>query len=105
MPCPFCGGTAELCCHDATGVAWVRCMSCGVTSNGGRASQAVEEWNTRTERTCQQVDVTGRFKPYVTHMTACSLCGETLAVDEYHAPNFCPNCGAKVTKGKEARDD
>jgi uncharacterized CHY-type Zn-finger protein len=50
------------------------------------------------ERTCQQVDVTGRHKPYVTHMSACSLCGETLAVDEYHAPNFCPNCGAKVVE-------
>ena len=48
------------------------------------------------ERTCQQVDVSEKYQPYVTHMTACSLCGETLAVEEYPAPNYCHSCGAKV---------
>lgn len=52
----------------------------------------------KAERTCQEVEVTARYQPYVTYMTACSLCGGTLAVEEYSAPNYCPNCGARVVE-------
>ena len=48
------------------------------------------------ERTCQQVDVTARYQPYVTYSTACSSCDGMLALDEFPAPNYCPNCGARV---------
>ena len=48
------------------------------------------------ERTCEQVDVTDKCQPYVTHITICSLCREILAFDEYTAPNYCPSCGAKI---------
>ena len=58
--------------------------------------QAIAAWNTRAERTCQQVDVTEKYQPYVTHSTACSRCGGILAMEEFLAPNYCPNCGAKV---------
>ena len=26
----------------------------------------------------------------------CPCCGEELTSDEYHQPNFCPNCGQKL---------
>ena len=50
------------------------------------------------ERICFQVDVTADHSPYTSYMTACSLCGEMLAVEEFRAPNYCPNCGAKVVR-------
>lgn len=73
------------------------CDECGVRGLVfDERSDAVEYWNTRAERTCTQIDVTDTRKPYTTHMTECSECGGVLALDEYRAPNYCPNCGAKV---------
>lgn len=61
-----------------------------------RVGQMLEHYF--AERTCKQVCVTDKCLPYVTHITICSLCREILAFDEYPAPNYCPNCGAKVVR-------
>lgn len=95
-PCPFCGGEAY-----AVDVLEKRAHAVCDTCHASTAYyfsevEAIAAWNTRAERTCQQVDVTVKYQPYVTHMTACSLCGETLAVEEYPAPNYCSKCGARV---------
>lgn len=115
LPCPFCGGEAELTGFDAPEF-WVWCPNCKAsadahTSKGG----AIEAWNTRAddyrqaaeywqrmyeeafvERTCKSVNVNGyafRFE--------CSLCGYVAIVHNCEIrldelPNYCPNCGAKV---------
>lgn len=51
LPCPFCGGEAELCVHEATGVSWIRCTECDASSGQTASNAAVMAWNTREERT------------------------------------------------------
>lgn len=106
-PCPFCGGEAKTRLDDRW---WVHCGNCtceigfeGMDENGysghfDTEAEAIDAWNTRAERTCEQIDVTEMHKPFTTHMTECSECGGVLAVDEMPAPNYCPNCGAKVER-------
>lgn len=94
-PCPFCGGEAVV---TLAGVSCSRCQGTMVVDLNATEQDAIDAWNTRAERTCEQVDVTEMYKPYTTHMTKCSECGGVLAVDEMPAPNYCPICGAKVER-------
>ena len=105
-PCPFCGGKARIVSVSeryTVGCTIMRCRGNWLTARDYYTKdEAAEAWNTRAERTCQEVEVTSRYQPYVTYMTACSLCGGTLAVDEYSAPNYCPSCGARVVEEVDA---
>jgi len=115
MPCPFCGGEAEI---RGDRALFVQCAKCG-TRYGDRyhvtKAEAIAAWNTRyhsefektvikawkeikdyTERTCHRVDVNGysfRFE--------CSACGYVAIVHNCETrldelPCYCPNCGARV---------
>lgn len=111
-PCPFCGGRQTYRKHD--GGVWL------TTTNHKRGcimrdalafvafnteAEAVAAWNTRAERTCE--DVNEEDNDFT-----CSECGASmytqiddcwtmiarggLCDDVIEKPNYCPNCGAKV---------
>lgn len=122
LPCPFCGGEAELHASydmDTNEVdgwfAWCnndRCECKPETNEHFTEAEAIAVWNARAEtatlyedgfylydvkfmpeRTCRNVDDGFPF-------FKCSECG-CNAVVEYESsgdglPNYCPNCGAKV---------
>lgn len=96
LQCPFCGGSAEICFHQATGIAWVRCMDCDTsTSASTDLNKAIEFWNGRYERTCE--NKAPRYLDFL-----CSKCGFVHYIDDSNCTgdgnewNYCPNCGAKV---------
>lgn len=80
LPCPFCGGEAELYCtiptHDS--FWYCVCRDCGGSTRYGSEAGAISAWNTRAERTCE--------------------CGWRGFVDGWghEPPNYCPGCGGKV---------
>lgn len=99
LPCPFCGGEAELCVHEPTGVSWVRCIECETSGGASNAFCTVKAWNRRAERTCRNVSECGEFQ--------CSECDQRIfgskgqthnAEFEYIDINYCPNCGARVVE-------
>ena len=114
LPCPFCGGEAELItgAHRDGGYiencACVRCKKCGARSYEFHEcvtpdevqGYASETWNRRAERTCRmEQDPDYDF-------VRCSACGYEeesnvlVAVGEgglvVYGGNYCPNCGARV---------
>ena len=118
LPCPFCGGEAEIVegmySSFQEGYA-IRCHHCVLTLGAsGRLgecyewscsfateAEAIAAWNTRAERTCKVVQVEVDINDYngVTFHTErwneCSVC-ECRFPD---LANYCPNCGAKVLRG------
>lgn len=92
---------------DESWSEYVRCDECGIKLETDRCGYETSEeamktiakqWNTRAERTCQNVGYyidSTRFK--------CSECGYNgwtkWAKDgNDRVPNYCPNCGARVVK-------
>lgn len=48
LPCPFCGGKAELCTYKPAGMSWVRCTKCGASNDASlSANETVAAWNAR----------------------------------------------------------
>ncbi len=113
-PCPFCGSgwlyetmrngycdeTPTMFCNSCKAVVtWEQVEDEGV--NDETRAFVREHWNTRAERTCENVGyyIDGtRFK--------CSNCGyngwTNWAKDGHdRVPNYCPNCGARVTKSDQ----
>lgn len=115
LPCPFCGSgwlyetrrigycddTPTMFCNSCKAVVtWEQVEEEGV--NDETKAFVREHWNTRAERTCDNVGERHDF--------ACSECGARLyteMIDGYTMilgdeetillnPNYCPNCGAKV---------
>ena len=102
LPCPFCGGEAELSSRKAANgrkLYRYRCSECHAAIgrwNGGISGHpwtAREAWNTRHERICKVV-VCGHDKELV----QCMECGGAWNPDHdyLYEVNYCPNCGAKV---------
>ena len=127
LPCPFCGGEARIrkycdtcleeidfkCAHDTSPdaicqsgeqVFWIEhdCKGIdeenwGVLSTGCHVSarEAIEAWNTRSAGTCENVDTDDDC------YFECSVCGSATLVEYksggYGVPNYCPNCGRKVS--------
>lgn len=98
LPCPFCGGEAivqptyDIDTSERDGYfAWCSNYECECkpqTRDYLTEAEAIEAWNTRVERTCNNATlVAGWF--------VCSSCGyqENYFGDRN---NYCPNCGAKV---------
>lgn len=109
LPCPFCGGEAKIVCvnTDRYDDWYVYCPSeddCPAsveTLMYETKEEAVAAWNTRAERTCRNVGyyIDGtRLK-----CSECDYNGWTKwAKDgEDRVPNYCPNCGARVTKSDQ----
>ena len=102
LPCPFCGGEAEmrqLISFDETdgrdGLYSVGCYTdkcIGEYANNFYfyEAEAVEAWNTRAERTCYNTQHDFDFM--------CSNCGKMLDNGRVIGVNYCPNCGAKVVE-------
>lgn len=90
LPCPFCGGEAEIRGDD---VLFVQCAKCG-TRYGDRyyatKAEAIAAWNTRAERICKNVDKYASDGFFI-----CGNCGFGDNAIEL-TPNYCPSCGAKV---------
>lgn len=92
-PCPFCGGEARTTqkAFDMYGGWSVECVGveCGCDfAIYGTEVEAIEAWNTRSERTCEDVSENPlRFE--------CSACG---GVSLDIVPNYCPCCGVKVVE-------
>ncbi len=100
LPCPFCGGSAEICFHQATGIAWVRCMDCD-TSIGASTdlNKAIEFWNERHESKsliCYPIDEWHELHGTDCPAWKCSVCGDEFPAES----NYCSNCGAWINKEK-----
>ena len=110
-PCPFCGGEAEA-VHEIDGFWTVECVKCGALVDG------IEAWNTRAETVTVTTGITTvTDTPQITYVPertchweypqgvngwlgymVCSECDAKI-LDEWtiDTPNYCPNCGARVT--------
>ena len=114
-PCPFCGSKARFVkVSDTMGsmklTAWkVQCSKCWCSPypNNAHGDKHVvaQQWNTRAERTCENVHLSSGFR-----CNECKTTWHTLMRDEAGDwqktnPKFCPNCGAKVTGAKEVDDE
>lgn len=117
LPCPFCGGQAELISTDIFEPRFamsVRCTQCHTgtmyytyTDTDG-LQDAIDVmrdlWNTRAERTCKPIgtiryDYEGGYAgfEYETELS----CGHKWRDSYGDYPNYCPNCGAHVTKSDQ----
>lgn len=96
-PCPFCGGNAAVAQNTSVFLDYrVYCKRCGAeTGMYTTAIKAVRCWNNREEQTCRMKrDTFGEWR--------CLACGETISSwSDSWAPNYCPNCGARVLSEEE----
>lgn len=116
LPCPFCGGEAEV-QHQSRElygdvVDWygVYCKKqfCGFVSGQSSEAEAIAAWNTRADDYRQAAEYWQRmyeqtFAKRTCRDTGenewhfvCSACG--YEQNGYECWNYCPNCGAKVLK-------
>ena len=99
LPCPFCGGEAELTGYNAPEY-WVWCPNCKASADAHTGKEnAIEAWNTRSAGTCElichEVELPDELRDAGVEMSVyeCSECGERM----FSNYNYCPNCGRKVT--------
>jgi len=107
LPCPFCGGEAEIVALDAwyknpfVGIGCSKCPAIlaeyGEYKRFYTEAEAIAAWNARAERTCHIEYPYYGDAPVINAQPRCSECHEHFAVGEF--PNYCPSCGAKVIGG------
>lgn len=96
-PCPFCDGDAKV-FHYSSAIrdeVWrVVCDKpfCAQGPDGYTEAEAIAAWNTRAERTCENVDKFASDGFFI-----CGNCGFGDNAIEL-TPNYCPSCGARVIK-------
>ena len=92
LPCPFCGGNAKLTTWTPT-AASVSCIMCGAHFNTYTEAEAIEAWNTRHVETCEWTAA-----DYITDGDWWNTeCGTAITWEPDGVPNYCPNCGRRVT--------
>ena len=106
LPCPFCGGEAELrqtydietlevdgyfvWCHNR------ECECMPETNVHLTEAEAIEAWNTRSAGTCEQEE--RGWSTEGGHARVWLTCGHDCMVPTVQdLPNYCPNCGRKVS--------
>lgn len=102
LPCPFCGGEAELkryqsgdwqvICYHADG-----CIMHETDLDNcywENVQVLARQWNTRAERTCEIVG-SYYYDDYNQYEFEFS-CGHSVNMYDKEPPNYCPNCGRKV---------
>ena len=99
-PCPFCGHEADVRIEHKAGVLSVGCPDCNirtmyVKADDIGASEAIEMWNRRAERTCEMEWVDDWMGWH------CKTCDNLRQGLPDQKPNYCPNCGARVEKVNE----
>lgn len=103
-PCPFCGKEAKL--HrdswptdDKGGKAvafWVKCAPCGSSSGEFKSREkAIAAWNKRAAPTSGEWIPVPSSDMMTGKAYKCSRCGK-IRYGSF-MPNFCGNCGAKMT--------
>lgn len=106
LPCPFCGGEAEVrptydrFTYQVDGwFAWCRnhndyeCPCAPQTMDYLTEADAVEAWNTRAERTCEVLGE--RYDELLDYWDTELSCGHVFnGMAQY--VTYCPDCGAKV---------
>lgn len=103
LPCPFCGGEAEL-RHvsqlwEPRDNYWAACKCCHMSGKTYRTeAEAIAAWNTRAELTCHinELDALTQTLSMVNCCSwgECSECGCLTPTDSV----FCIECGAKVVE-------
>lgn len=110
LPCPFCGGGAEVCEGGINGKMRVYGLvkhkdGCFFLADGLPTKyqhimeSGFDAWNTRAERTCHVIasyspsDMNDEAEWYLAFS-----CGHELYWDEPEPPDHCPECGAKIRK-------
>lgn len=106
LPCPFCGGEAEVCEGGINGKMRVYGLvehkdGCFFLADGlpTKYQHIMERdfaaWNTRAERTCRDEGGIGSKFPAAFVCSECGWCSTVFAFGK-DMPCYCPNCGAKV---------
>lgn len=97
LPCPFCGGEADVIDYDDE--CWVahQCANGTAveTDSYETVNEAIAAWNTRVERTCSVVCIIDGLIMDEPNSIELS-CGHTFETWDEVPPNYCPNCGARV---------
>lgn len=101
-PCPFCGGEAHITVSsDGYGVECSNEMCIRTIMQEHPSEEyAALVWNARAERTCEEY---GSVRVW----QSCNVwshelsCGHEVDTLEKEPPNYCPNCGARVTKSDQ----
>ena len=98
--CPFCGTCIPVVViYPKPFVGYeLECREChATTARYDTEAEAVEAWNTRHVEMCENTNLYGYSRRF-----ECSACGYSVIahnceerIDEL--PNYCPNCGRKVT--------
>lgn len=126
LPCPFCGGEAEILTAESMyggNLYGVLCDCCaGRTDVFDTEAEAIAAWNSRAERTCFADEVTHRDCKYSVNRgwrertcrieerngdLYCNACGEMVGTCDPASElyidgnmvelwNYCPHCGARV---------
>ena len=122
LPCPFCGGEAEILTAESMHGGYLSGIMCNDCRSRGDVydteAEAIEAWNTRAETaTLYEYGFYLNGKKFVPERTCrmtdrgeCSECGAYIvrAWTEVHdfngdmkridlrSHNYCPNCGARV---------
>lgn len=95
LHCPFCGWKAsertvgdyfQIGCSNYSCLAYIIDMPVYLSRQ-----EAVNDWNTRAERTCKVVDYNRYMFSYSVYLS----CGHEISEINYF-PRYCPKCGAKV---------